>query len=165
MKQRTRQKAKNALGGNTRISWVPWDLYEEVQQYCEDEGIEDDEQIFKIGGAQLNDLIVEAAEDTIVATGNQDYQHLTTHDFRAYYATNMVQRLNVDIEAVMAMGGWNSRKAIDPYLAKPLPRDLQDDLASAGVVQKDVPAPQRQDKLGRFSIASTRSNEHLTCRM
>jgi len=143
-------EGENALGGKTRISWVPWDLYEEVQQYCEDEGIEDDEQIFDIGGKRLKEVIVKAAKATVVATGNQDYKHLRPHDFRAYYATNMVQRLNVDIETVMAMGGWGSRKAIDPYLAKPLPRDLQDDLASAGVVQKDVPAPQRQDKLGQI---------------
>ena len=143
-------EGENALGGKTRISWVPWDLYEEVQQYCEDEGIEDDELIFDIGGKQLKKLIMKAAEATAIATGNQDYEHLRPHDFRAYYATNMVQRLNVDIETVMAMGGWGSRKAIDPYLAKPLPRDLQDDLASAGVVQKDVPAPQRQDKLGQI---------------
>jgi hypothetical protein len=143
-------EGENALGGKTRISWVPWDLYEEVQQYCEDEGIEDDEQIFDITGDWLKSLVKEAAEATAVATGNQDYEHLRPHDLRAYYATNMLQRLNVDIETVMAMGGWGSRKAIDPYLAKPLPRDLQDDLASAGLVQKDVPEPQRNDKLGQI---------------
>jgi len=143
-------EGENALGGKTRISWVPWDLYEEVQQYCEDEGKEDDEPIFDIGGKRLKEVIVEAAKATAVATGNQDYKHIRPHDLRAYYATNIVQRPNVDIETVMAMGGWGSRKAIDPYLAKPLPRELQDDLTSAGVVQKDVPAPQRQDKLGQI---------------
>jgi len=143
-------EGENALGGKTRISWVPWDLYEEVQQYCEDEGKEEDEPIFDITGSWLKDLVQEAAEATAVATGNPDYKHIRPHDLRAYYATNMVQRLNVDIETVMAMGGWDSRKAIDPYLAKPLPRDLQDELAKAGVVQKDVPEPPRQDKLGQI---------------
>jgi hypothetical protein len=143
-------EGENALGGKSRISWVPWDLYEEVQQYCEDEGKEDDEPIFDITGSWLKDLVKEAAEATAVATGNHDYEHIRPHDLRAYYATNMVQRLNVDIETVMAMGGWDSRKAIDPYLAKPLPRDLQDELARAGVVQKDVPEPPSQDKLGQI---------------
>jgi len=140
----------NALDGQTRISWVPWDLYEAVMQYCEDEGIEGDDEIFDVTSDWLGELIKEAAEDTVVATGNDDYRHITSHDFRAFYATNMVRRRGVDIETVMVMGGWGSRKAIEPYLASPLPRDLQDDLARAGVVEKDVPAPPRQDELGEI---------------
>jgi hypothetical protein len=143
-------EGENALGGKTRVSWVPWDLYEEVQQYCDDEGIEDDDEIFGITADWLGDQIGEAAESTAVATGDSDYKHITSHDLRAYYATNMVRRLGVDIEVVMEMGSWGSRKAIEPYLASPLPRDLQDELARAGVTQKDIPAPPRQDDFGKI---------------
>jgi len=45
---------------------------------------------------------------------------LTTHDNRAYYATNMIRRLGVDKEIVKSMGGWSSDKAIEPYLDIPL---------------------------------------------
>lgn len=143
-------KGKNTLGGKARVSWVPWDLYEEVQQYCDDEGIEGDDEIFDITTKWLGDKIKEAAEATAVATGNSDYEHVRSHDLRAYYATNMVRRLGVNIEVVMEMGSWDSRKAIEPYLASPLPRDLQDELARTGVVQKEVPTPPRQDEFGKI---------------
>lgn len=143
-------EGENTLGGKARVSWVPWDLYEEVQQYCDDEGIEGDDEIFDITPKWLGDQIKETAEATAIATGNSDYEHVRSHDLRAYYATNMVRRLGVDMEVVMEMGSWDSRKAIEPYLASPLPRDLQDELARAGVVQKDVPAPPRQDEFGKI---------------
>lgn len=151
----------NALGGKTRISWVPWDLYEEIQQYCDDNGIEDDDLIFDITGKWLGELIKDAAEATAVATGDEDYRHITSHDFRAYYATHMVRRLGVDIETVMEMGGWGSRKAIEPYLASPLPRDLQDDLTRAGVLQRDVPTPPQRDEFEEISIRLERIERAL----
>lgn len=134
-------EGENALGGKTRVSWVPWDLFEEVQQYCDDEGIEGGDEIFSITADWLGKQIKKAAEATAVATGDSDYNYIRSHDLRAYYATNMVRRLGVGIEVVMEMGSWDSRKAIKPYLASPLPRDLQDGLARAGVTQKDVPTP------------------------
>lgn len=143
-------EGENTLGGKARVSWVPWDLYEEVQQYCDDEGIEGDDEIFDITADWLGKQIKKAAEATAVATGDSDYEYLRSHDLRAYYATNMVRRLGVNIEVVMEMGSWDSRKAIEPYLASPLPRDLQDELARTGVVQKDVPAPPRQDDFGKI---------------
>lgn len=145
-------EGENALGGKTRVSWVPWDLYEAVQQYCDDEGIGDDDEIFEITADWLGKQIKKAAEATAIATGNEDYRHVRSHDLRAYYATNMVRRLGVNIEVVMEMGGWDSRKAIEPYLASPLPRDLQDELARAGVLQKDVPAPPRQDEFSEILV-------------
>lgn len=145
-------EGENALGGKTWISWVPWDLYEEVQQYCDDEGIEGDDEIFSVTADWLGKQIKRAAEATAVATGDSDYNYIRSHDLRAYYATNMVRRLDVGIEIVTEMGSWDSRKAIEPYLASPLPRDLQDELARAGVTQKDVPAPPRQDEFGKILI-------------
>lgn len=145
-------EGENALGGKTWISWIPWDLYEEVQQYCDDEGIEGDDEIFSVTADWLGKQIKRAAEATAVATGDSDYNYIRSHDLRAYYATNMVRRLGVGIEVVTEMGSWDSRKAIEPYLASPLPRDLQDELARAGVTQKDVPAPPRQDEFGKILI-------------
>jgi len=140
----------NPLGGKYRISWVPWSLYDEVEEYCETEGIGPEEQIFDVKKARLRDLIKAAAEDTATATDKDEFKHLTPHDLRAYYATNMVRRMNVNVETVMEMGGWDSREAIKPYLAAPLARDLQNDLARAGVTEKNVPIPPAEDKADRI---------------
>ena len=142
---------ETALDGKNRISWVPRDVYEDIKQYCADEGIDDDEDIFKIGKKHLGDQIKEAAEATAVATGEDDYAHVRSHDFRAYYATHMVRRLGVDRGTVKSMGGWSSDKAIEPYLAPKLPRDLQDSLSRAGVTDIDVPTPPQQDRIAEIS--------------
>jgi hypothetical protein len=143
-------EGENVLDGQVRISWLPWSLYEDVQQYCDDEGIGPDDELFDIGKDWLGKLIKQAAEDAAVATGNPDYEHIRSHDFRAFYATHMIRRLGVDKHVVMEMGGWGSEKAIEPYLASSLPRDLQDSLVRAGAVEKDVGTPQRQDALGEI---------------
>jgi len=144
------RKEENAHSGQFRISWVPWSLYEDVQQYCDDNGIGPDDEIINIGEKRLGDLIKEAAQNTAVKTGNEDYEHVRSHDFRAFYATHMVRRLGVDKELVMEMGGWGSHEAIEPYLATSLPRDLQNELARTGVLERDVPTPSRRDDLGKI---------------
>lgn len=143
-------EGENALGGQTRISWVPWSLYKDVQQYCDDEGIGPDDELFDIGKDWLGKLIKQAAEDAAVAADDPDYEHIRSHDLRAFYATHMVRRLGVDKPVVMEMGGWNSEKAIEPYLAASLPGDLQDALGRAGATEKDIETPQRQDAIGEI---------------
>lgn len=139
-------EGENVLGGQYRISWVPWSLYELIQQYCEDERISEDEEIISVDGARLNGRIKEYAEIAAERYGDPDYLYTTSHDFRAYYATNMVRRLNVPKDTVKEMGGWGSDAAIEPYLAEPLPRDLQDQLTRAGAPEITVPAPVANDK-------------------
>lgn len=143
-------EGENALDGQVRISWVPWSLYEDVQQYCDDEGIGPDDELFDVEKDWLGKLIKRASDNAAVATGNPDYEHITSHDFRAFYATHMVRRLGVDKHVVMEMGGWGSEKAIEPYLASSLPGDLQDALVRAGATEKDIETPQRQDALGEI---------------
>jgi hypothetical protein len=139
-------EGENALDGAARITWVPDDLYQEVMAYCEEQGIADDEELFPdMGYEYLRQFVVEARENAAKRSGDDDYLHITTHDFRRYYATNMVRRERVDKELVMELGDWNSHEAIDPYLDVSQPKDIQDGLARAGVLDKDVPAPPRRD--------------------
>ena len=137
----------NPIGGSARITWVPDDLRQDIESYCDEEGIEEGEEIIDIGYDWFRENVNKAAEDAAVRTGNEDFRHVTTHDLRAFYATHMVKRLRVNKEVVMDMGDWSSRKAIEPYLEKSQPKDIQDALARAGVLQKDVSPPPRQDQL------------------
>jgi len=138
-------EGENPLEGSARITWVPEDLYEEVMAYCEEHGITDSEELLDIGYERLRQLINEARENAAARSGNDDYLHVTSHDFRRYYATHMIRRKRVDKSLVMEMGDWNSHKAIEPYLDVSQPKDIQDGLARAGVLDKEVPAPPRRD--------------------
>ena len=137
-------------GGSSRITWVPKDLYESVMSYCDDKGIGEDDLLFEIQYERLRQLIVETRENAIRRSGNEDYQYLASHDCRRYYATNMIRRERVNKQLVREMGDWNSHKAIEPYLTVSQPKDIQDGLARAGVLEEDVPAPPRQDALARL---------------
>jgi len=106
--------------GGSRITWVPFDLFEEIEAWCDRRSIGEDEQIFEVGAKTLSNDVVEMGENAATKTGDEDFLDLTTHDNRAYYATNMIRRLGVDKEIVKSMGGWSSDKAIEPYLDIPL---------------------------------------------
>jgi hypothetical protein len=50
----------------------------------------------------------------------------------------------------MEMGDWANYKSLRPYLDMSQPKDLQDGLARAGVLQKEVSAPPRRDDFERL---------------
>lgn len=144
---------ESPLGGQARITWVPQDLYEELTQWADQRGLSEDDQFFDVGARRLGDYVVEMRENAVTKSGNEDYFHVTSHDFRVYYATNMVRRHRVNLEIVMEMGGWTSKKAIEPYLQKPLARDIQDELVRTELVSgEELPEPpQRDDLHGLYS--------------
>jgi len=55
--------------------------------------------------------------------------------------------VGTDKEVVKSMGGWNSDKALKPYLDVALPKDIQNELARQNLVEVDVPTPPRSKEL------------------
>lgn len=138
-------EGENPIGGKARMSWVPRDLYTELMEWADQNSISDDEELFDVGKRRLQDYVQVMRENAATRSNNDDYRYFKSHDGRVYYATNMVRRLGVDIELVMEMGGWNSKKAIEPYLRKAQPREMQDELVRSGAVRRDdLPAPPRR---------------------
>jgi hypothetical protein len=83
---------ENALGGGARITWVPDDLYEDVIAYCEENGIGDGDPLSpNMGYESHRQFIVDARENAAKRSGNDNYRHVTSHDFRRYFATNMIR--------------------------------------------------------------------------
>lgn len=147
------QGAKDTTEDNTggeRLVWVPRDLYEEILAYCEQENIHDEEVIFDYTTQWVRDQVEKAGENAATKTGNSDFDYLTPHDLRAYFATSMIRRKGIDKEIVKSMGGWDSDKALKPYLDIALEKDIQDELARAGLVEVDVPTPPRNDELANL---------------
>jgi len=134
--------------GKRRDAWVPADLLDRLEIYCENEGIDRDRRIFMAQKRTLQREIEASRQNAAVATGNDDYRHVSAHDFRAYFATNMVLREGVDIEIVMTLGGWANRKTMDPYLNANFDDIIQRELAVAGVLDQEVDtAPTPYEKL------------------
>lgn len=117
--------------GLDRFSWCPMWLYEEIEAWCEAEGIGEDEAIYPDSpskyGKEIRRLRTQLAEQT----GEDDWLEVTSHDFRRFYATNMVRRLNVPKPLVKYMGSWNSPGSMQPYLEARIPIDIQNELFKA----------------------------------
>jgi integrase len=134
--------------GKYRDAWIPQSLLERLEKYQENEGFDDDRKIFMKGKRTLQRDVEDTRENAAVMEEDENYLHISAHDFRAYFATNMALREGVDIEIVMTLGGWEDRESMDPYLDANFDDIIQKELAIAGVLEKEVDVqPTPYDKL------------------
>lgn len=134
--------------GKRRDVWVPRDLYERLKTYQNNEGFDDDRKIFLKQKRTLQRRVEATRDNAARRTGNDDFRHISCHDFRAYFATNMALREGVDIEIVMTLGGWEDRETMAPYLNAEFDDIIQRKLALAGVLDTEVDTePTRYEKL------------------
>lgn len=132
----------SADDGKHRFSWCPESLYEEIESYCEDEGIAPEDPLFDLDGDTLSKYLSELADELAKETGEEGWLSVTSHDFRVYFVTNSLRRLNIPESTVMEMGGWESRKAIAPYKDVLLPVDIQNELVDVDphdYLEREVP--------------------------
>ena len=118
-------------GGKNRYSWVPWPLYEKIEDFCERKQIGPQDEIFSLEPDTYRDKFRNTREELAEVTGNEDWLKVQSHDFRRYFATNSYHRLGLDKDLVMYMGGWANEASIEPYLDVFLPVDIQNRLFDA----------------------------------
>ena len=128
--------------GKRRDVWMPRDLYEELEEFRKIVGNSESLGYFPKSTRTLSRYMKKSAENAVLKTGNEDYGYVTNHDFRAYFATNMLLREGVDIETVMELGGWVDRETMDPYIDASFDDIIQDSLADAGLLGEDVVEPE-----------------------
>lgn len=146
--------------GKRRDAWLPRDLYQELEQYREIEGLSEQIGYFPKTNRSMSRYIKESAKNAALRTGNDDFREVTAHDFRAYFATNMLLREKVDVEVVMELGGWVDRDTMDPYLNASFDDIIQDELANAGVLGDSVET--EPDQLEQIRREITHLRESLS---
>lgn len=124
--------------GKRRDVWMPRDLYERLQMYQKNENLSDHHPILPLTTRTIARDVKQSAKNAALKTGNEDFNYVSCHDFRAYFATNMLLREGVDVEIVMELGGWVDRETMDPYLNASFDDIIQGGLAEAGVLGDDV---------------------------
>lgn len=118
-----------------REVWVPHPIIEKVKSHLGNDldELPDDKAVFDVEKRTLQRDIEDARENAAIATGNDNYRKISSHDFRRYYATHYLYRLGVDEHAVRQMGGWKKVEHMIEYLL--LPRDLlKNRVAEAGIL-------------------------------
>jgi len=124
--------------GKRRDAWVPNDLLERIEEYYT--VTQRPESLPVVGESErtISRDVKESAKIAARKTGNDDFEHVSCHDFRAYFATNMMLREGVDPEVVMELGGWEDRDTMDPYIDASFDDIIQDSLADAGLLGEDI---------------------------
>lgn len=116
-------EGKNTDGGDpkSRDAYMPESIERNVSKYARERGLADTEPLVSVSPSSVRRWVREAAEHVGEATENDRWLNVSSHDLRRSWATwHLVERPNpVDVRTMMAIGGWSSYSAIEPYLDAP----------------------------------------------
>jgi len=110
--------------GKHRETWMPVDVEATVNRYIQQEGIDRNEPLIDRSKRTVQYWIEKARSAAAEETGDPDYKRVSTHDLRRCWANHLLVEENVSPRIVMALGGWESYDAIEPYLAAPTEENI-----------------------------------------
>lgn len=119
--------------GKQRETWLPVDLERLIYRYADDEGIDDDELLIDKSKKTLQNWVDNAAERAAERTGDDDYRRVSSHDLRRCWAHHLLVEEGVSPRIVMALGGWSSYDAIEPYLAAPSEENIIESMSQVSL--------------------------------
>jgi len=119
--------------GKYRDAFMPESLYREIRKHAEEEGIEDDEELIPVTKRTTQEYIKRAAIWAGERYNVSDYELVSSHDLRAYFATHHLIRLGMKAEVIQAVGGWNDYKSMEPYLSAQFDDVISESFNEAGI--------------------------------
>ncbi len=102
-----------------RETWLPIEVESLINRYIQSEGINQDEPLVDVSKRTVQNWVEWAAEAAAEEMNDSDYNRVSSHDLRRAWANHLLVEENVSPRIVMALGGWSSYDAIEPYLAAP----------------------------------------------
>lgn len=114
-------RGKNTKGGEktVRDSYVPERVKENLDRYASERDIDDDEPYVSKSESTVRRWVDELTDDISDETDNDRWRHVSSHDLRRSWATHNLVEQDVPVRVMMAIGGWSSYDAIEPYLTVP----------------------------------------------
>jgi len=73
------------------------------------------------------------AERAAEETGDTDFRYVSSHDLRRRFTQRLLVDEQMNPRVVMAVGGWDSFQAIEPYLNAPTPNVVNEAFEEAGL--------------------------------
>lgn len=117
------RNAKDTTGkrdeGKFREAILPRRVEASVREFAVREGLDDEDPIFDVCKRTLQGYLKDVGVKAAAATGEEMWRHFSSHDLRAFFATNLLVRYDVNPQVVMEIGGWSDYQALKPYLDKP----------------------------------------------
>jgi integrase len=121
-------KGKNTKGGEkaTRDAYVPEGVKRELENYAKERDISPSEPYVSASVDSIRRWVREAREP--LTEENERWQDVSSHDLRRSWATHHLVDRDVSVRVMMEIGGWSSYNSIEPYLAKPTPSKIGEEL-------------------------------------
>ena len=128
-----RGKDTSGNGGKPRDAFLPADVERSLQQYQNAENIAPKDPFIDLTERGVRAAVKRTAEAAAQSTGNNDYQHVSSHDLRRRFAQRLLVDKELNPRVVMEVGGWSSFQSIEPYLNAPTEDVIDDEFEEAGL--------------------------------
>jgi integrase len=120
-------------GGKPRDTYLPARVERDLHRYQTREDIAPDEPLVDLSERRVRAIVKECAQSAADATGVEDFHYVSSHDLRRRFAQRLLVDHSMNPRVVMAVGGWDSFQAIEPYLNAPSPEVVNDAFDDAGL--------------------------------
>lgn len=120
-------------GGKYRETWLPRDVEVLLARYEQENGLDPEDPFIDVKKRQVQNWVGDAADAAADETGDDDYRKVSTHDLRRCWANHLLVEENVSPRIVMALGGWSSYDAIEPYLAAPTEENIIESMSQVSL--------------------------------
>jgi len=119
--------------GKHRETWLPADVEATINRYIQENNLSEDDRLIDKTKRTVQNWVEDAASDAADETGDTDYERVSSHDLRRCWANYLLVEENVSPRIVMALGGWSSYYAIEPYLAAPTEGNIIEAMKAASL--------------------------------
>jgi hypothetical protein len=104
-----------------------------LARYQQQTGLNDAHPFIDVKKRQVQNWVSDAADEAAKEAGDDDYRKVSTHDLRRCWASHLLVEEHVSPRIVMALGGWSSYDAIEPYLAAPTKENIIESMSQVSL--------------------------------
>jgi integrase len=112
-------KDTSGNGGKPRDAYLPDSVERDLQRYQNEHNIAPKDPCIDLKQPGVRAVVRRTADRAADATGDEDFRKVSTHDLRRRFAQRLLVDQQMNPRVVMAVGGWDSFAAIEPYLNAP----------------------------------------------
>ena len=112
-------KDTSGKGGKPRNAFLPDTVERDLQRYQNEHNIAPKDSFIDLKQPGVRAVVRRTAERAAETTGDDDFRKVSSHDLRRRFAQRLLVDYEMNPRVVMAVGGWDSFAAIEPYLNAP----------------------------------------------
>lgn len=125
-----RVRGKNTKGGDktVRDAYLPDRVKENLDRYASERDISESEAYVDASVSTVRRWVREITNELADDMDEQRWKQVSSHDLRRSWASHYLVEQDVAIRVMMEVGGWSSYEAIEPYLTKPTPSKIGEEM-------------------------------------